>query len=99
MKPRDLIRIMAAIGDTSWKPLTADDHALFADAGDDALIAHDDFNQPSLWRIAEIAEVGFAEEQPLLAIIGGAAMQLELHGLDQDGAPIAFILGLRPDFA
>jgi hypothetical protein len=78
-----LFRILATI---DWRELNASDHDAFADAGPDARIAELNATQHST--LAELLDFRAPADMGILAIIGGDALTLELHSVDDEGSPI-----------
>lgn len=88
----NMLTALRAITDLPWMPLDRTDHAMFADAGPDARICGD-VPLPAQRIICEALGLPtFA--WGMLAIIGGDGLQIEFHGQDSDGAPIAYALPL-----
>lgn len=87
IKPTDMLAALGAIATLPWKPLDATDRAHFADAGPDARIAGVPLAAQGI--ICEALDIRATFDAGMLAIIGGDAMQIELHGCDPEGEPIA----------
>lgn len=94
--PAAAIEFFKHIAALDWRPLTANDHCAFADAGPQARIA--DISDSRARDIAELFDIRPDFEcGGLMAIIGGDALQLEIHGIDTEGDPIALIYDLVPN--
>lgn len=90
--PFQMLTALRVISELPWMPLTAADHSYFADAGPEARICQN-VPLPAQRHLCEALEMPtFA--WGMLAIIGGDGMQIEFHGQDAAGDPLAFALPL-----
>jgi hypothetical protein len=87
----DAIELFRLMGDLPWRELTAQDHMGFADAGENARIC--EMSAARSGAFCELLDI--RSTYPLLAIIGGDGLQVEFHGVDEDGEPLCFALPLR----
>lgn len=96
LKPAAALEIFKLIANLEWQELDANDHAAFADAGPDARLAWIDRDKSST--LAELFDIrpDLDGRTPLMAIIGGDHLQLEIHGIDDEGDPIAISYNLQP---
>jgi hypothetical protein len=88
MSPATVIQLFRQLGALEWRPLSRSDYMGFADAGEGARMA--DFSPAASAAIGELLDIRSVE--PLTAIIGGDALQLEIYGVEADGEPIVWTL-------
>jgi hypothetical protein len=90
LRSTDLIELFRLLGDLPWRELTNQDRMGFCDAGDDARIC--EMSAARSGAFEELLDI--RSHYPLLAIIGGEGKCLELHGMAEDGEPLAYQLPL-----
>ncbi len=92
----DIITIAKVLARLEWRELSNQDSEAFADAGPNARIA--DVQAGPALDLAEVFDLRINSQDftPMLAIIGGddCGQQIEVHGWDQDGDPIALQINL-----
>lgn len=88
MSPAAMIDLFQHLGALQWRPLGRFDYMAFADAGPDARMA--EMSQTRSAAVAELLDIRSVE--PLTAIIGGDALQLEIYGIAGNGEPIIWSL-------
>ena len=93
LKPAEAIEALGIIASLPWRELTRSDHAAFADAGPDARIA--EMGREDSVRFARLFDSEIHADCPLLAIIGGDSLQLEIHGVQPSGEPIGISYDLH----
>ena len=81
--PLEALQVLTILTSLAWTPAGEIDHMNFADAGPGALVA--DIGADSHSQIAELFDFRAALQFGMQAIIGGDALQVEIHGLTEDG--------------
>lgn len=96
IKPTDAIQLIRILGTLDWRPLTGSDYCTFADAGPEARIA--DVNAVQHGIICETLDFRAPADMGMMALIGGDALQIELHSVDDQGSPIWVTIPLTFQF-
>lgn len=86
LKPADAIQLIRILATLDWRELKRDDHMTFAVTGPDGRIA--EVNSVQHGQLCELLDFRAPADMGMMAVLGGDALQLELHSVDDEGSPI-----------
>lgn len=92
LTPTSAIKLLTLIADAPWAELEPADRLAFGDAGPDARIC--ELGRTRGGMIAELLDIRHKHDTCLMMIIGGDSLQIEIHGITEQGEPICEMLPL-----